>query len=57
MKNLILWLLVTVAYFAYTCPLLVYSEKRAAKVTRSLLSIVIGGAMGFGIGDSLAAIL
>lgn len=57
MKNLILWSVVCVSFFTYTCPLLVYSEKRAAKIVRTLLSIVIGFTMGMGLGDSLEAIL
>jgi hypothetical protein len=45
-----------VSFFTYTCPLLVCSEKRAAKIFRSLLPIVIGFAMGMGLGDALESI-
>lgn len=56
MKNLILWSVMFVAYFTYTFPPLVCSESRAAKMTRALLSAVIGATMGYGLGEALVAI-
>ena len=56
MKNLILWSVTCVSFFTYTCPHLVYSEKRAAKIVRSLLHTVICFAIGMGLGDALVSI-
>ena len=56
MKDLVLWLILFVAYFAYTCPPLVCSKTRTARITRSILSIVIGGIIGFGVGQALVVI-
>lgn len=57
MKDLVLWLIMLVAYFTYTFPPLVCSKTHAARITRSILSIVIGGTIGFGIGSALTTIL
>lgn len=57
MKDLVLWLILSVAYFAYTNPSLVCSKTHAARITRSILSFVIGGTIGLGIGQALVVIL
>ena len=57
MKDLVLWLIMLVAYFTYTFPPLVYSKTSTARITRCILSIVIGGTIGFGIGSALTTIL
>lgn len=57
MKDLVLWLIMLVAYFTYTFPPLVCSKTSTARITRCILSIVIGGTIGFGIGSALTTIL
>lgn len=56
MKDLVLWLIMFVAYFTYTNPSLACSKTHAARITRRVLSIVIGGTIGFGVGQALATI-
>ena len=56
MKDLIFWLITFAAYFTYFCPPLACSEKRAARVTRLLLSSVLGGCIGYGLGKALVGI-
>ncbi len=55
MKNLVLWSIVLVVYFiskALEC-----SENTAARSARIIVSAVLGGTIGFGFGQALAAIL
>lgn len=57
MTNLILWSTMLVAYFIYNWPPLQRSERMAARITKTILSILIGGVMGFGLGRSLGAVI
>lgn len=57
MKNLIIWIITFVTFFAYTFPLLELSQNRAAKIVRTILQFVMCALLGFGTGTALGHVL
>ena len=57
MKNLILWAVLAVAFFTFTFPTLLYSQRRAALIAKFILNIVIGFCIGYGLSNALRIVL
>lgn len=57
MKNIILWTTLLVLLWTITFPPLMYSKKRAVRVARDLLHMLMAAIIGFNCGQALIAVL